>query len=578
MLTAVRLALLLVSLLHLHAFAGTVLDVYGLTTANFFLLFTAAQFHLQFYLSRTLPNFLALPVVLVGLSQLLATDSPTITPKSQTRRTQIGIGLLLAAGIIARSEIVLLIGVICFVDLVLALSPKQYFLTVLPAILLSGVLSTAATVAVDTHLWSVPSFPELEGLLFNVIGGHSSEWGIEPWYYYLLSLPKLLLNPFAPALIAGSILITWKSSFTTLDTLRKLRYIILVPLLYVSGFSLLAHKEWRFVIYILPLLTVSTSLSAAYIHQTHPSTRLTRLLHSLLLLSLPTTLLASLAMGAISSTNYPGAHALDRLHQMSNATNATVHLDVPSRMKGATLPLCTREGWTYVRSENETVLDSVEYWRDVDYAIVGSLACAPCKRGKGVEGRGEWEVMHRQKGYAGVMWRSMHMSDISQVVWNSSIVERMALDERVGKIRRWVKGVRWPRLEVPEGWRNSPIVEKVTSNSWVQKVALRVKELGWPRLEITKSIRNRPMVEKVMSNKHMVRISLKVDEIVERTKTAMKDPKVPWIKQEDKAFVLKHLRPQDFQQKSILLEEKKEKERQGLGKQGEVEGQWRDFY
>ena len=224
------------------------------------------------------------------------------------------------------------------------------------------------------------------------------------------------------------------------------------------------------------------------------------------------------------------------------------------------------------------MLDSVEYWRDVDYAIVGSLACAPCKRGKGVEGRGEWEVMHRQKGYAGVMWRSMHMSDISQVVWNSSIVERMALDERVGKIRRWVKGVRWPRLEVPEGWRNSPIVEKVTSNSWVQKVALRVKELGWPRLEITKSIRNRPMVEKVMSNKHMVRISLKVDEIVERTKTAMKDPKVPWIKQEDKAFVLKHLRPQDFQQKSILLEEKKEKERQGLGKQGEVEGQWRDFY
>lgn len=221
------------------------------------------------------------------------------------------------------------------------------------------------------------------------------------------------------------------------------------------------------------------------------------------------------------------------------------------------------------------VLESVEYWREVDYAIVGSLACAPCKRGKGVEGRGEWEVIHRQKGYAGVMWRSMHMSDVSQVIWNSSVVERMALDDRVG---RWVKGVRWPKLEVPERLRNSPIVDKVTSNPYVQKVGLKVKELEWPRLEIPKSLRSSPMVQKGISNEHVVRILNRVDEIVERTKAAMKDPKVPWIKQEDKVFVLKHLRPQDFQQKSILLEEKKEKERQGLGKQGEVEGQWRDFY
>jgi len=487
---------------------------------------------------------------------------------------------LLAAGIIARSEIVLLTGVICFVDLLLAPSPTQYLLTVLPAILLSGVLSTAATVAVDTHLWSAPSFPELEGLLFNVIGGHSSEWGVEPWNYYLLSLPKLLLNPLAPVLIAGSIFIAWKSSFSFVDTLRKLRYIILVPLLYVSGFSLLAHKEWRFVIYILPLLTVATSISASYIHQTRSTSRLTRLLYTLLILSLPITLLTSLSMGAISSTNYPGACALDALHRMSNVTNATVYLDVPTRMTGATLPLCTREGWTYVKSEDETVLESAEYWRDVDYAIVGSLACAPCKRGKGVEGRGEWEVVHRQKGFAGVKWMPIRGLDvlIPEGVWNNSVVEKVVSNEWVEEIVGRVKEVRWPKLEVPETLRNSPIVEKLTSHPYVQKVVLKVKEIQWPRLEIPKSIRKSPVVEKVMSNEHVVRILQKVDEIVERTETATKDPKIPWLKQEDKVFVLKHLRPQDFQQKSILLEEKKEKERQGLGKQGEVEGQWRDFY
>jgi len=577
-LTVVRLALLIVSLLYVHAFARTVSDVYGLTTANFFLVFTAAQFHLQFYLSRTLPNFLALPIVIVGLSQLLETDAPNITPKSKTRRTQFGIGLLLAAGIIARSEIVLLTGVICLVDLLLAPSPIQYLLTILPAILLSGVVSTAATVAVDTHLWSMPSFPELEALLFNVIGGHSSEWGVQPWNYYLLSLPKLLLNPLAPALIAGSILITWKSSFSLLDTLRKLRYIILVPVLYTSGFSLLAHKEWRFIIYILPLLTVATSLSAAYIHQHRTSTRLSRLLHTLLLLSIPITFLTSLTMGTVSSTNYPGAYALEKLHQIVNVTNARVHLDVPSRMTGATLPLCTRDGWTYVRSENDTVLESVEYWRDVDYAVVGSLACAPCKRGKGVEGKREWEVIHRQKGYAGMKWQPIRWSEVSEKVQNNSVVERITSDERVREIMRRIKDVRWPKLEVPEMVRNNPIVDKVTSNPYVQRVVLKVKEVQWPRLGIPKGIRNNPTVEKVLSNEHVVRILHKIDEIVERTKSAAKDPKIPWIKLEDKAFVLKHLRPQDFQQKSIILEEKKENERKGLGKQGEVEGQWRDFY
>ena len=54
--------------------------------------------------------------------------------------------------------------------------------------------------------------------------------------------------------------------------------------------------------------------------------------------------------------------------------------------------------------------------------------------------------------------------------------------------------------------------------------------------------------------------------------------KLPQLKLEDKIFVLKHLRKQDFLERTMMLEEQKEKERKGLGRQGEVEGQWRDFY
>jgi hypothetical protein len=116
-------------------------------------------------------------------------------------------------------------------------------------------------------------------------------------------------------------------------------------------------------------------------------------------------------MSLISATNYPGALALDTLHNISNATSAKVYLDIPTRMAGATLPLCSREGWKYVKSENITTLESPEYWKDIDFAIVGSLKDVPCKLGKGIEGKGEWECIYRQKGYTEIQWQT-HLPNI----------------------------------------------------------------------------------------------------------------------------------------------------------------------
>ena len=453
---------------------------------------------------------------MLGFSQLLSLDIAS-TAKPRTRGLQIGIACLLCAGVIARSEITVLCGVVILVDIILSASPIRYILSIIPVLIVGGIVSVAATVAVDTNLWSSPSFPELEALLFNVVSGHASAWGVEPWYYYLLSLPKLLLNPFALILIVSTVVITWRTSLFFIDTLRKLRYIVIVPIIYILGFSFLPHKEWRFIIYIIPLLTTAASISAAYIQHHRRKSFLNRLLHTLLILSIPTSLFASLAMGLVSSTNYPGACALDSLHTLSNATTARVYLDVPTRMTGATLPLCTRQGWTYTKSENATELASTEYWRDVDFAIVGSLADVPCKRGKGVEGKHEWEVIYRQRGYAGIEWR---------------------------------------RLDILDVIRNSTIVGKVMLN-----------------------------VERMLSNDHVRKIMNPLEEVMSRPLRAIQGfvegkggLKVPWIKLDDKIYVLKHLRREDLLERSILLEEQKEKERRGLGKQGEVEGQWRDFY
>ena len=549
------------SQLHFHAFARKVASLYGIAAANFFLLFTAAQFHLQFYVSRTLPNFLALPIVVIGLAQLLAADIPTTNTKSSKRRLQLGIALLISAGIIARSEIAVLCGLIIVVDLILSPSPTRYLRTILPIATVSGIVSTAVTVAVDTQIWSCPSFPELEALLFNVVGGHASEWGVEPWHYYLGSLLKLLLNPLAPILIASTVVITWYTSFSFMDTIRQLRYIIIIPILYVLGFSYLSHKEWRFIIYVIPLLTTAASISAAYIHHQRAKSRYYRLIHVLLVLSALSSLVLSFTMGIVSSTNYPGAMALDSLHTICNSSNAKVYLDIPTRMTGATLPLCNRQGWIYMKTENTTLLNSTEYWRDVDYAIVGSLADVPCKRGKGVEGKGEWEVIYRQKGYAGIAWRPF---EFPEFIWNNTHVEKLRSNEPLQKFVEMAKNVKARLMDV-----SCTTVDKITSNGYIKGLTGRI---GKVRAEVLKLVT--PYVDKVTSNDHIRRTRDKVEATVGR----IGGVKVPWVRLEDQIFVLKHMRKEDLLERNRILEEKMEKERQGLGKQGEVEGQWRDFY
>lgn len=427
----------------------------------------------------------------------MAIDAPTENAKNAPRRLQLGTALLVAVGIIARSEVAILCGAILFIDFILSPLPIRYMLTIIPAILVSGILSTIATITIDTRLWDVPSFPELEALLFNVRDGHASNWGVEPWNYYLLSIPKLLLNPLAIPLTLATIILTRYTSLSTIETLRKLRYILLAPIIYLTGFSFLPHKEWRFIIYIIPLLTTASSISAAYIHHHRTKSFLHRVLHLILIFSVPATFVASFSMTIISSTNYPGALALDHLHATSNLTCAKVHLDVPTRMTGATLPLCTRANWTYVKCENETMLQSKDYWRDIDFAIIGSLEDCPCRFGKGMEGIGEWDVVYKQKGYDGIGWRKV---------------------EAPG------------HMPLPEGWKIP---------SWTDGILRKVEE-----------------------------------------KVGGRELKIPWVNLNDKIYVVRHLTKEELLQRSQLWEEQKEREREklGVGRMGEVQGQWRDFY
>lgn len=103
-----------------------------------------------------------------------------------------------------------------------------------------------ASIAIDSYFWHETLFwPELSSLVFNVYHGHSQEWGVEPFHtYFTKHLPKIMLLAYPWA---------WLGLLNVGGAAR-----LAMPQFAAVGFvSLLKHKEWRFIIYAVPLLNLS---------------------------------------------------------------------------------------------------------------------------------------------------------------------------------------------------------------------------------------------------------------------------------------------------------------------------------
>ncbi|KAF2221974.1 Alg9-like mannosyltransferase family-domain-containing protein [Elsinoe ampelina] len=315
---------------------------YGRTAGRFYLAFVACQFQLLFYASRTLPNYLALPLTIEASRALLLSlsTSPKLRPSSRRRR--LCLYLLTVSGIIFRSEVALLLATTAgTLGLFSGLKIRS---ELIPAVFAGALIALPTTLGLDTFLWRprialsltydtgsstfqipVPTWPELQAFLYNTIQGHSSEWGTSPFHYYFTSaLPKLLLNPIHLLLIPLSL---------TIPALRRTSLTSLLPsLLFITLFSLLPHKEPRFIIYTLPLLLASSSSSASYLFTRRHKSPLYLLSTSLILLSLPLSLLLSTTTLYISTLNYPGAHALSLLHEMASPASLSFSSAVPAHI------------------------------------------------------------------------------------------------------------------------------------------------------------------------------------------------------------------------------------------------------
>ena len=122
--------------------------MFGETAANFLVIISASQFHLPFYLSRTLPNVFALAVCLRALHHWL----------EDGQRFRFVLASAVAV-VIFRGELALLLGTAAAADLLVGRKISVIRLALYGVAAVA--VSLALTVAVDSYFWGrFPLWPE----------------------------------------------------------------------------------------------------------------------------------------------------------------------------------------------------------------------------------------------------------------------------------------------------------------------------------------------------------------------------------------------------------------------------------
>lgn len=364
-------------------------------------LFQITQFHLNFYASRTLPNFFALPFTNFAFGQIIKGDYLT------------AISVLAFTSVVFRVEIVVLT---LTTGLFIYLNKKVTIPQLIKAGLIGGSVGAISSLVVDSYFWGRITIPELESFVFNVIEGKSSEWGTSPFHYYFTrTLPFVFITLSVPILaIIGSIKDITKNN--------SLRILGSSSLLFITLLSFQPHKEWRFIVYVFPVINLIGSNGASYITFKASKSFFYKLLVLGIFLSSIFALLVSFVWAQISSFNYPGGVAMNTFHQEVlikslrdlTADQATVHFDVATAMSGVTrfneLTELSGVAITYDKTEDPERLATL--WDSFDYLIC-EVDLSIDKTGETIPNSSEysWKLLDTIEIFQGINTRAFQKLD-----------------------------------------------------------------------------------------------------------------------------------------------------------------------
>lgn len=301
-----------------------------------FILLTISQFHWLYYASRTLPNFIALPFVNVAFSKIL---------KGNTS----GLILFGFAGIVFRMEIGLL-GTIIAVVSSLGFRQSNLFKNIV-LLALGTTIGLVSSFCIDSYFWGYPVIPELSSFKFNIVDGKSADWGTEPWIaYFKKYLPQL----FRPPTVLGLLPFGIRHDPSNLDVANpkltdtkkennasknSLRILFTSAILFLIAISFQPHKEWRFIIYSVPIFTLVAANGFRFLIARCSFSKVYQVISLVVAFNVLIGIFLSLLMGYFSSYNYPGGLAISMANDLalsSDKNPVIIYMDSGSCMNGIT--------------------------------------------------------------------------------------------------------------------------------------------------------------------------------------------------------------------------------------------------
>ncbi|KAH6600052.1 hypothetical protein BASA50_002641 [Batrachochytrium salamandrivorans] len=413
-------------------------SVHGRIIGGWFALLSLTQFHILFWGSRTLSNVFALILFNFALASWIRSRLETEGKKelqAVTPHFKHTLFLLTFGAAIFRAELALPAGLILMCEFFDA--PRYHPISIFVVGAAACFFALSISIPIDSYFWD-GSFvwPEMESFMFNVIQDHSAEWGISPYHaYFTALLPRIAPLSYFLSFFA------WRFATQGVHQYWRIAY----P--FVAIISILAHKEWRFIVYVVPLLNLITAIGIgrfyemsqglarplAAIPPTAPqkSTNkptdsaapriqphtLSPKIASMLLFCIKVVsvglIIVSFGMMHMSRYNYPGGVAFDRVHQLarerasSSHMGCSIHIDAFSAMSGV-----TRFGETSDPSSIYCIYSKYEnHTTPADYIAAGYtylLTNEPeFHLNSTLDGMSVWSTLESIKGFGGLKMESL---------------------------------------------------------------------------------------------------------------------------------------------------------------------------